>query len=144
MSNTPATDRSEHDRSLGASRPVGGGSFRDRVRRKPGLGQLWRVGIFLLGLVCIAAGMALVVLPGPLTIPPIVLGLWIWSTEFEWAHRLFARGKEKAQEAWAHAKRHPVSSTAVTLGGLVGAAVLIWATLHYDLVERGRELAGLS
>ncbi|MGA8209475.1 MAG: PGPGW domain-containing protein [Nocardioidaceae bacterium] len=144
MSDTPAANRTEQAPSLGGSRPVERGSFRDRVRRKPGIGHLWRVGIFLLGLLCIAAGLTLVVLPGPLTIPPIVLGLWIWSTEFEWAHRLFARGREKGAEAWAHAKRHPVSSTVVTVGGLVGAGVLVWASLHYDLVDRGKELVGLS
>jgi hypothetical protein len=43
--------------------------------------------VFLAGLLCIAAGVALSVLPGPLTIPPVLLGLWIWSTEFDWAQR---------------------------------------------------------
>ena len=55
-------------------------------------------------------------LPGPLTIPPVLLGLWIWSTEFEWAHRFFRPFKEKGKDAWAHAKRHPVSSTVLTVG----------------------------
>jgi hypothetical protein len=32
----------------------------------------------------------------------------------------------------------------VTVLGLVGAAVVIWATLRYDLVDRGRELVGLN
>jgi len=119
-------------------------SVRERMRSRPGLRHLWRAGIFLLGLLCIAAGGALVVLPGPLTIPPIVLGLWIWSTEFEWAHRLFASGREKGQQAWQHAKRHPVSSSLVTGGGLLGAAVAVWAVVHYDLVDRGKQVVGLS
>ena len=130
--------------ALGRPVPVAPAGRRDRIRRKPGLGHAYRVGVFVAGLVCILAGVALAVLPGPLTIPPVLLGLWIWSTEFEWAHRFFARGKEKGQEAWDHAKRHPVSSTIVTVGGLAAGGVLIWATLHYDLVERGKELVGLS
>jgi hypothetical protein len=140
-SQTPQDERSD---ALGGETPAKPGSLRARMRSKPGLRLFWRVGVFLLGLLCIATGFALVVLPGPLTIPPIVLGLWIWSTEFQWAHRFFARGREKGQEAWEHAKRHPVSSTVVTVGGLVGGGMLIWATLHYDLVQKGKELIGLS
>ena len=73
-----------------------------------------------------------------------MLGLWIWSTEFDWAHRFFAAAAEKGREAWEQAKRHPVSSTIVTVGGLLMAGVLIWATLHFDLVARGKDLVGLS
>jgi putative transmembrane protein PGPGW len=120
------------------------GSFRDRMRSRPGLRQVWRAGVFAAGLLCVAAGAALVVLPGPLTIPPIVLGLWIWSTEFAWAHRLFASGRRKGQQAWEQAKQHPVSSSLVTGGGLAGAAVAVWAVVHYDLVDRGKQLVGLS
>ncbi len=82
-------------------------------------------------------------LPGPLTIPPVLLGLWIWSTEFEWAHRFFEPFKRKGEEAWDHAKRHPVSSTIFTVLGLVVAGVAIWATNHYDLVGQARDLIGL-
>ena len=103
-----------------------------------------RVVLFVAGLLLILLGLALIVLPGPLTIPPIIVGLWIWSTEFEWAHRFFSIWKEKGQDAWDHARRHPVSSTAITIGGLVAAAVAIWAVLHFDLMDRGKELVGLS
>ena len=92
---------------------------------------------------CIGLGVALAVFPGPLTIPPVLLGLWIWSTEFRFAERLFESFKEKAREAWAHAKRHPRSSTAVTVGGLLMAAVAFWAVGHFELVDKGRTLAGL-
>ena len=144
MSRTPRTDPHERADALGGERPVERGSFRDRMRRRSHTRIAWRVSIFLAGLLCILAGFALVVLPGPLTIPPIIVGLWIWSTEFEWAHRFFSIWKEKGQDAWDHAKRHPVSSTAITIGGLVAAAVAIWAVLHFDLMDRGKELVGLS
>jgi hypothetical protein len=143
MADPPRTDPSERADALGGERPVPRGSFRDRVRGKRGVGPFWRVGVFVAGLVCIAAGFALAVLPGPLTIPPILLGLWIWSTEFQWAHRLFEKFREKGQEAWAHAKRHPVSSTVLTVGGLVLAGAAFWAVSHYALVDRGKELVGL-
>src|SRR3954467_14277365 len=50
----------------------------------PGRPRWWGVGVFLAGLAGVALGFALAVRPGPLTIPPVLLGLWVWSTEFEW------------------------------------------------------------
>ena len=52
-------------------------------------------------------------LPGPLTIPPVLVGLWIWSSEFQWAARFFATFTRKARDTWRHARRHPVSSATV-------------------------------
>jgi hypothetical protein len=144
MSSTSRTDPDERADALGGERPVERGSFRDRVRSKPGIGHAWRVGVFLAGLLCIAAGFALAVLPGPLTIPPVLLGLWIWSTEFEWAHRFFTSFRKKGKEAWAHAKRHPVSSSLITVGGLGLAGAAVWAVGHFHLVDRGKDLVGLS
>lgn len=128
---------------LGAPARVPAGGWRDRVRTKPGLGQLYRVVVFLAGLVCIAFGLVLSIFPGPLTIPPVLLGLWIWSTEFRWARRMFEAFQRKARVAWAHAKQHPVSSGLITVGGLVAAAAVIWAVQHFDLVGRAREVVGL-
>jgi hypothetical protein len=121
---------------LGQPRPVERGSWRDRVRSKPGLATAYRVAVFLAGLLFVLLGLALTVLPGPLTIPPVLIGLWVWSTEFEWARRFFVTFRRKARDTWAHAKQHPVSSAAVTIGGLVAAGVLLWAVGHYHLVDR--------
>jgi uncharacterized membrane protein YbaN (DUF454 family) len=128
---------------LGKPSPVEHGSLRHRIRSKPGLAQVWRVGVFVVGLLFIALGVALAVLPGPLTIPPVLLGLWVWSTEFDWARRLFLSFRRKADEAWKHAKQHPVSSAVITLGGLALAGAVFWAVGHFDLVERGKDLVGL-
>jgi Putative transmembrane protein (PGPGW) len=140
----PADKRDGAADALGGETPVPRNSFRARMRSNPGTRQVWRVGVFVAGLLCIAAGGVLVVLPGPLTIPPIVLGLWIWSTEFEWAHRFFAPAKEKGKAAWEHAKRHPVSSSIVTVGGLVLAGAVVWAVTYFDLLERAKEAVGLA
>jgi uncharacterized membrane protein YbaN (DUF454 family) len=104
---------------------------------------LRRVTLFVAGLLLIITGLVLIVLPGPLTIPPILLGLWLWSLEFEFAHRLLRPVKEKGAVAWEQAKAKPVHTTVVTVLGLVGAAVVIWATFRYDLIDRGRDLVGL-
>lgn len=128
---------------LGRATPVEKGSLRDRIRSQPVLAQVWRVGVFVAGLVFVALGIALAVLPGPLTIPPVLVGLWIWSTEFHWAQRLFDSFRRKAREAWAHARQHPGSSAAITLGGLAVAAAVFWAVGRYELVDRAREALGI-
>jgi hypothetical protein len=144
MSRTPYTDPGERAGALGGERPVPRGSFRDRIRSRRGVRHVWRVGVFLAGAICIATGFALVVLPGPLTIPPVLLGLWIWASEFHWAHRFFLPFRQKGQAAWEHAKRHPVSSTAVTVGGLLLAAGAVWAVSHFQAVDRAKDLVGLT
>ena len=117
--------------------------WRARMRRTPGGAQLLKSLVFLLGLTFVLLGCALIVAPGPLTIPPILLGVWIWSTEFEWADRLLERAKRSAQEAWEDAKRRPVISAFVTGFGLLALGVAIWAISRYDLVTRGLEVLGV-
>ena len=129
---------------LGKPRPVKPGSWRDRIRQNPALAVAYRVAVFVVGLLFVLLGVALTVLPGPLTIPPILVGLWVWSTEFEWARRFFAAFRRKATDAWRHAKQHPVSSAAVTVGGLAAAAFVFWAVGHWNLVDRGKQLVGLG
>jgi hypothetical protein len=144
----PSSDRRTTEANptpgLGGAAPVPRGSWRDRTRRKPGIGQAYRVGVFVLGLAFIALGIALAVLPGPLTIPPVLFGLYIWSTEFAWAHRLFESFKQKGREAWNHAKLHPVSSTIITVGGIGAAIVAVWAVNHFDLVAKAKDAVGLG
>jgi hypothetical protein len=131
------------DDVLDPSVDVPAGGFRQRVRAKPGIGQAYRLGVFALGLFFIAVGVALAVLPGPLTIPPVLLGLWIWSTEFRFAEKLFDSFQAKAKEAWAHAKEHPKSSAALTIVGLLAAGAAFWAVGHFELVDKVKDLVGL-
>jgi hypothetical protein len=128
---------------LGRAAAVEKGSLRHRLRSTPGLALFWRITVFVAGLVCVAIGFALAVLPGPLTIPPVLLGLWIWSTEFDWARRFFVTFRDKGRAAWRHAKLHPVTSAGITIGGIAVMGVVIWAVGHYQLVERVTEYVGL-
>jgi drug/metabolite transporter (DMT)-like permease len=101
------------------------------------------VVLFVAGLLLILIGLALIVLPGPLTIPPILLGVWLWSLEFEFARHWLRPIKKQGSAAWETAKEKPVHTTVVTVLGLIGAAFLIWAALRYDLLDRGRQVVGL-
>jgi hypothetical protein len=133
----------EHDPTFGKPRHPQTG-WRARVRSTPGGAHALKVGVFLLGLFFIALGGAAIVLPGPLTIPPVLLGLWIWSTEFAFADRLLDRAQAAAKDAWEEAKKRPVISGIVTAGGLIGAGVAIWAVLHYELIDKAKDAVGLG
>ncbi len=130
------------DDALPGKAEVPKGGFRDRMRSKPGIGQAYRLGVFIVGLAFILLGLALVVLPGPLTIPPVILGFYIWSTEFAFADRLFDKFREEGKQAWEAAKRKPVQSTIITVGGLIGAGVAIWAVVHYELIDKAKDALG--
>ena len=127
---------------LGKTHPAQPGSWRERICRRPGTATAYRTGVFVVGLLLVLLGLALTVLPGPLTIPPVLAGLWVWSTEFAWAARIFDTFARKARDAWQHAKRHPVSSAAVTIGGLAAAAAAFWAVGHFHLVDRATQALG--
>ena len=103
-----------------------------------------RVVLFVAGLLLILTGLVLIVLPGPLTIPPILLGLWLWSLEFEFARRWLRPVRQKGAVAWEQAREKPVHTTVVTVLGLVGAVVLTWAALRYDLISMARDAVGLG
>jgi hypothetical protein len=113
-----------------------GHGLRAAMRRTRGGSLLLKAVVFLVGLAFLGLGLALIVLPGPLTIPPMLLGLWIWSTEFTWAERLRARAAVKGRAAWRAARRKPVHTTAVTLGGLALLAAGLVGVRRYDLIDR--------
>jgi hypothetical protein len=114
------------------------------MRRTPGGAHAVKVIVFSAGLFFILLGLVLAALPGPLTIPPILLGLYIWSTEFAWADRLLDRAKRSAHEAWDKAKTKPVLTALVTGSGLIAFGIGLWLTFHYDLVDRVKALVGLG
>ena len=119
------------------------GGWRERMRSNPVTRLPYRITVFIVGLLCILAGVALAVLPGPLTIPPVLLGLWIWSWEFRFAQKFFESFRKKAHEAWVKAKRRPVTSALITVFGLAVAGAAMWVVVHYDLVAKAKEAVGL-
>ena len=114
----------------------GEASLRRRLRASAAGSLFWKLVIFLLGALFIALGLVLIVLPGPLTIPPMLLGLWLWSTEFAWAERLRARAAAQARLALAAAKQRPVYSAAITFFGLLLLVVGLVAMRTYDIADR--------
>ena len=58
----------------------------------------WQVGVFIVGLAVVAAGAAMLVLPGPGWVV-IFGGMAIWATEFVWAQLVLRWTKRKVTEA---------------------------------------------
>jgi uncharacterized protein (TIGR02611 family) len=69
-------------------------AVRSFVLRWPGGHLTWRIGIAVLGLVVILAGVVMLILPGPGWVT-IFVGFGIWATEFAWANSLLASLRRK-------------------------------------------------
>lgn len=102
-----------------------------------------KAGVLVLGSALVVLGLVLVVLPGPLTLPPVLLGLWLLSTEFPWAQTLFQRAWDKALVTREAALRRPVLAGATTGVGLLLAGATVWASARYDLLGRVLQAVGL-
>lgn len=69
------------------------------------LRKLWRVLpgsvrktiVLVIGSTLIALGAALIVLPGPFTMPLVILGLVVLAVEFTWAESLLIKAKSQAK-----------------------------------------------
>jgi hypothetical protein len=78
----------------------------------PSVGDVWgraprhlrRTIVAVLGGTIVLLGLALVVLPGPFTLPLLVLGFAILGTEFAWAARALERVKDGMERGVAVAK----------------------------------------
>jgi hypothetical protein len=112
---------------LGQADAVRYGGWRRHLQSPTWLRQIYRVGVFIVGLLLMVLGLSLVLLPGPFTIPPVLLGLWIWSTEFAFAGHLFQHVKLRSKNAWERAESHPVVSTLIVFGGLAATGAGAWA-----------------
>lgn len=114
--------------------------LRDRLRRLPAGDLVVKAGVFVLGAAFIALGLALSVLPGPFTIPPILVGLLIWALEFEFAQAWLDRAQAQAREAWAAARAHPVRAGLVTGSGVVLLLAALLFAARWHLFERAGDL----
>ncbi|MDQ4142257.1 MAG: PGPGW domain-containing protein [Actinomycetota bacterium] len=64
-----------------------------------------RMVVSVIGTTLIVAGLVLVILPGPFTIPLILLGLTVLSWEFRWARRALLTARRKAKEVSSRKRR---------------------------------------
>jgi uncharacterized protein (TIGR02611 family) len=113
--------------------------LRDRARDRRATDLAWRASVFGLGWTVVAAGLLMLVLPGP-GWAVVFLGLAILGSEFAWAHQLLRRSREwaratarKARDP-AHRRRNLVLlSSAVLLAALAAT----WYLAAYGLTLDG-------
>jgi uncharacterized protein (TIGR02611 family) len=100
--------------------------LRASVARRPGGARAWRIGVAFAGSVVIAAGVVLLVIPGPGWLV-IFLGLGIWATEYAWARSLldFAQRQVRKWTAWV-ARQPRWLAVAVGAAALLAVAVVVW------------------
>ncbi|MFR9798919.1 TIGR02611 family protein [Streptomyces sp. MS06] len=68
------------------------------VKERRALHLSWQVGVFIVGLAVVAAGVVMLPLPGPGWVV-IFGGMAIWATEFVWAQLVLRWTKRKVTEA---------------------------------------------
>lgn len=95
------------------------------IKSSKTLHMSWQVGVFVVGLAVVVAGVAMLVLPGPGWLV-IFGGMAIWATEFVWAQLVLRWTRRKVTEAAQKAldpkvRRRNIILTSV---GLVIMAVL--------------------
>ncbi|MGY1454894.1 TIGR02611 family protein [Streptomyces sp. SS8] len=86
----------------------------------------WQVGVFLVGLAIVFAGVLMLALPGPGWLV-IFTGLAVWATEFVWAQIVLRWTRRKVSEAARRALDPKVRRRNMTLTalGVAVAAVLV-------------------
>ena len=61
--------------------------------------------VLVVGLSIVTLGLALIVLPGPFTLPLIILGFFILGSEFAWATSVLERTRNEMERAGKLAKK---------------------------------------
>jgi hypothetical protein len=61
--------------------------------------------VLVVGVTLLLLGAALVVLPGPFTLPLVIAGLAVLATEFAWAEQLLTSGRTRVRRATATVRR---------------------------------------
>ncbi|MFE1290933.1 TIGR02611 family protein [Streptomyces sp. NPDC058751] len=96
------------------------------IKARRALHVSWQVGVFVVGLAVVAAGVVMLPLPGPGWLV-IFGGMAIWATEFVWAQLVLRWTKRKVTEAAQRALDPKVRrrNIILTTVGLVIVAVLV-------------------
>jgi uncharacterized protein (TIGR02611 family) len=116
---TEAEDSERGERELGSRAP-------DFIKASRPLHLSWMVGVFVVGLAVVGAGVLLLPLPGPGWLV-IFAGVAIWATEFVWAQVALRWTKRKVTEATRAALDPKVRrrNIALTVVGVVIVAALV-------------------
>jgi uncharacterized protein (TIGR02611 family) len=103
-------------------------AFRRGLQANPLVDFTWRVGVLTVGGVVLAAGIAMLALPGP-GWATIFVGMMILASEFAWARRSLDWARDRAKRTQARAMAPEVRRRNQALAVLVSAllvAGVVW------------------
>lgn len=123
---------SQHLERDSAVEPRHDWAWRRRLRANPATARVYRIGVFVVGLVVLCGGLLLIPFPGPGWLI-VIAGLAIWSTEFERAQRVldFVKRHLRLWEEWVK-RQNPVVKVLVGLVGIVFIATVLWLTFRFS------------
>lgn len=105
------------------------------ARRRRSTHVMWQAGVLLLGFGLVAAGIAMLVLPGP-GWATIILGFIVLASEYAWARRLLEPVRRWARRAADAALDPRVRRRNVAILGtviVVGAGLSVWYVAAFGL-----------
>lgn len=106
---------------------------RARQERHRERNRIYRVVFAAVGFVVLAAGVVMLVTPGP-GIPVIIIGLGMLALEFAWAERWLERLLDIAEQAVDEVAHGSPLRRALILGaGAVAAAVIVVMVIVWDI-----------
>jgi uncharacterized protein (TIGR02611 family) len=107
--------------------------LRRQRRRYEERGRLYRAIWVTAGITIVAAGLAMIVFPGPAFVA-IPIGLAMLALEFAWAERLLERALVQADEAKRKAERASTAQRVLTgLAVAAGVAAFVVCAVLYDI-----------
>ena len=107
-------------------------AWRRRIRANPATARVYRIGVFVVGLIVVCGGLLLIPFPGPGWLI-VIAGLAIWATEFERAQRVleFVKRHLRLWEEWVK-RQNVVVKVLVGLVGIAFIATVLWLTFHFS------------
>ena len=106
---------------------------RARQQRHRQRHRLYRIGFAALGFLVLAAGIVMLVTPGP-GIPAIVLGLAMLALEFAWAERWLERLLNRVEQAAEEVRQSgPAKRVALIAAGVLAVAAYIVIIVLWDV-----------
>jgi uncharacterized protein (TIGR02611 family) len=95
--------------------------------------RLYRIGFAAVGFLVLAAGIVMLVTPGP-GIPAIILGLAMLALEFAWAERWLERLLNRVEQAAEEIRDSgPAKQVALIAAGVLAVAAYIVIIVLWDL-----------
>jgi uncharacterized protein (TIGR02611 family) len=101
--------------------------WRRKIRENKRRLAVYRIAVGVLGLLLVAVGVVTGPLPGPGGIPLVLLGLAVWSSEFEWAHQLMTWFKQQLYRyrTWSAGTKTLFWVAFFSCCGLIGYAYML-------------------